>query len=162
MISLIAAMAANRAIGMGNALPWQLPEDLKRFKETTLGHPIVMGRKTFESIGRPLPKRRNIIVTRQDDYAPAGVEVARSLEEALRLAAMGVTSEVFVIGGADIYRQALPLADRLRLTLINHDVAGDAFFPEWNASEFREVSREERAEPFPFSFVVLERDKGTS
>ncbi len=155
MISLIAAMARNRCIGAANKLPWSLPEDLKHFRAVTSGHPVVMGRKTFESIGRVLPNRENVIVSRRFGLAVPGATVVGSLEEAL--GRFGAQQEIFVIGGAEIYRQALPQAGRLYLTLIGHDVEGDAFFPEWAASDFREVFREERHEPFDFAFVTLER-----
>lgn len=158
-VSLIAAVASNGAIGKDGALPWRLPEDLRRFKETTLGHAVVMGRKTFESIGKPLPGRRNIVVSRQPDYSSPGIEVATGVEEALRL--VSDDTEVFVIGGSEIYRQTLAFADRLHLTLVHHPVEGDAFFPEWSPAGFREISREERAEPFPFSFLLLERVAGS-
>src|SRR6478609_9051985 len=114
MVSLVVAAAQNNVIGKGNALPWDLPNDLKHFREVTAGHAIVMGRKTFESIGRPLPKRRNLVITRQEGYQPKGVEVFGSLEAAL--AAVPADEEVFVIGGGEIFKQALPGADRIYLT----------------------------------------------
>lgn len=142
-ISIIAAVAANGVIGSGNALPWQLPEDLKRFKALTLGHPVVMGRKTFESIGRPLPGRRNIIVSRNAVFSADGCETAASLDAALASCAE-TTDEVFVIGGAQIYAEAMPLADRLYLTEIRMDFPGDAHFPVFNRQDWREASREKR------------------
>ncbi len=139
-LSLIAAMAKGRVIGRDNTLPWQLPEDLKHFKTTTLGKPVIMGRKTWESLGRPLPGRRNIVISRNADYSPTGGELAPSLQAAIAMAAEA--DEIFVIGGADIYRQALPLAQRLYLTEIALDVAGDAHFPEFALADWSEISRE--------------------
>ena len=156
-LSAIVAMAANRCIGLGNALPWRLPADLKRFKQLTLGHTLVMGRRTYESIGRPLPGRTTVVVTRQSGYAPEGVRVAHSLEQALALAE---GDEVFIAGGADLYRQTLGTVDRLYLTRIERDYAGDTFFPEVDLSGWRLVSEEHHpatpSEP-PFSFLTYER-----
>ncbi len=140
ILTLVAAMAANRTIGINNTLPWHLPEDLKHFKASTLGKPVLMGRKTFDSIGRPLPGRRNIVITRQLDWRADGVEVAHSLEEALQLAE-GV-EEVCLIGGADLYRQAISFADRLKLTEIADAYEGDAHFPEVASALWREQARE--------------------
>ncbi|MEA2694283.1 MAG: dihydrofolate reductase, partial [Acidobacteriota bacterium] len=120
-------MAANRVIGDGNRLPWRLPEDLARFKRLTMGGTLILGRKTYESIGRPLPGRKTVVVSRQPGYAPEGVLVARSIEEALERAGEG---NVWIAGGAEIYRQALDKAERLYLTRIEAEVPGDAFFPE--------------------------------
>jgi len=156
VISLVAAIARNRVIGAGNRLPWHLPEDLKRFKRLTLGAPVVMGRRTHESVlahaGGPLPGRRNIVVTRQPGARFAGCEVAGSLEAALALA--GSVPEVFVIGGAELYAAALPRADRLYLTLVDAEYAGDAFFPEIDPADWRETAREPGA---GFAFVTYER-----
>lgn len=139
-VILIAAVARNLAIGLDNQLLWRLPGDLKRFKALTMGHPILMGRKTFESLGRPLPGRRNVVVSRNPNWQSAGAEVFASLEGALA-ACVGV-EKVFVIGGAEIYRQALPLTDVLDLTEVNDAPAGDVFFPERISGEWLEVSRE--------------------
>lgn len=139
-LTLVAAMAAKRVIGIDNRLPWHLPEDLKHFKAVTLGKPVIMGRKTWDSIGRPLPGRRNIVVTRQTDWRADGAEAAHSLEEALVLA--GAVEEVCLIGGAELYRQAIAGADCLRLTEIDGDYPGDAHFPEVSAELWREDSRE--------------------
>lgn len=155
-LALIAAMAKNRVIGRDNGLPWQLPEDLKRFRQITSGCPILMGRKTFESIGRVLPQRQNIVITRQQDLEIPGAQVVSSLEEAIQTAD-AAAREVFVIGGGEIYRQALGLADRLYVTWIDHKVDGDAYFPEWKDTEFVEVAREERSEPFRHYFLTLDR-----
>jgi len=157
-ISAIVAMSLNRVIGKNNQLPWKISEDLKRFKTITTGHPIVMGRKTFESIGRVLPHRENIIISRQMGYRVEGAQVVQSLEGALELC-KGKTDEVFIIGGAEIYRLALSQTDRLYLTLIHQEIEGDAFFPEFARSEFTEVSREDHQDPIPYSFLVLDRRK---
>ncbi|AVG16019.1 diacylglycerol kinase [Chromobacterium vaccinii] len=157
MLTLVAAMAANRTIGVDNQLPWRLPEDLKHFKATTLGKPVIMGRKTWDSIGRPLPGRRNIVVTRQADWRADGAEAAHSLEEALALA--GAVEEACLIGGADLYRQALALADRLCLTEIARDYDGDAHFPVFDPDDWREASREAAvsADGLPYAFVEYRR-----
>jgi dihydrofolate reductase len=155
-VAIVAAMASNRVIGNRGALPWHLPEDLKRFKELTTGHPVIMGRKTFESIlaalGKPLPNRRSIVVTRSADYASQGCEVATSLAGAIRIAS---AQAAIVIGGAEIYAQALPLADSMHLTEIDARFDGDAWFPEFDRSEWLETAREHRmsASGLGFSFV---------
>lgn len=133
-IVLVAAMANDRVIGIDNTLPWHLPEDLKHFKAVTLGKPVIMGRKTFDSIGRPLPGRLNIVITRQTDWQHDGVTVAHSLPDALARA--GDAPEVCIIGGANLYAQALPLADAMALTHIALDIAGDACFPAWDAQQW--------------------------
>ena len=133
-LTLVAAMAHGNVIGVDNTLPWHLPEDLKHFKAVTLGKPVIMGRHTFDSIGRPLPGRHNIVITRQQDWARDGVSVAHSLDDAWQQA--GAVDEVCVIGGAQLYAQALPLADSMRLTHIDLSVAGDACFPAWNADDW--------------------------
>jgi dihydrofolate reductase len=158
-VSLIAAMANNRAIGLGNALPWRLPADQRYFKAKTMGHTLIMGRRTFESIGeRALPGRKTIVVSGRPDYSRPGVEVAKSLDEALALAE---GDEVFVAGGEGIFREALPRADRLYLTHIERDFPGDTFFPELDESAWRLVERERHeatAEtPFAYAFEVWER-----
>lgn len=139
-LTLVAAMARNNVIGIDNTLPWHLPEDLKHFKAVTLGKPVIMGRKTFDSIGRPLPGRLNIVITRQLDWQHDGVSVAHSLQDALEMA--GAVEEVCVIGGANLYAQALPLADRMCLTHIDLDIAGDAHFPRWSAAEWQGTNGE--------------------
>ncbi len=159
LISIIAAMAENRVIGRNNALPWHLPEDLKRFKRLTLGHAVIMGRRNYESIARPLPGRRNIVVTRHPDYAAPGCVVVHSLDEAL--SAAGDDEEIFVIGGAELYAQFLPRAARLYLTLVHAEVDGDTLFPAFDWNEWRETARERHAadarHAYAYSFVVLER-----
>ena len=149
MITLIAALSKNRVIGVDGRLPWKLPEDLKFFKETTAGHPIIMGRKTFESIGRPLPRRTNIVLSRDRKWSASGVLIAPHLTLAWELAqgAEGA-SEVFVIGGAQIYKEAMPSADRLLLTEVDLEISGDAFFPLWDATQFeRQQSDSPRMDP---------------
>jgi dihydrofolate reductase len=158
-VSLVVALASNRAIGRDNRMPWRLPEDLKRFRRLTMGHAVIMGRKTFESIGSPLTGRDNIVITRSPEWYRSGCLVAHSLEAAL--AAVGKSSEAFVIGGAQIYALAMPLAQRLYMTEIERDFEGDAFFPELDRSRWREVSRERHAsggpEGFDYAFVEYER-----
>jgi dihydrofolate reductase len=158
-ISIIAALARNQAIGRRNQMPWRLPEDLKRFRRLTLGHAVVMGRRTFDSIGKPLPGRDNIVVTRSRDWNHPGCRTANSIEAAL--ASTPTSQEVFVIGGAEIYLLALPRAVRLYLTEIEHEFDGDTFFPEFDRSRWREVSRESRvlggAGGFGYDFVVYDR-----
>lgn len=158
-VSVIAALAKNRVIGIENRLPWRLPEDLAHFKALTLGHPILMGRKTFESLGRPLPGRTNVVITRNRDYRPDGCVVADSIPAALALCADA--DEVFFIGGAELYAQAIPLADRLYLTEVDIEAAGDAWFPDYDRRAFREVSREShtggKGDVLGFDFVVYER-----
>lgn len=148
MLSLIAAVADNRVIGMGNRIPWKFSEDLKRFKELTMGHTLIMGRKTFESIGRPLPGRRTIVVSRKGIKTPY-VDVASTLESAL-LGAQG-DSEAFICGGSEIYKQALGLVDRMYLTTIHGTFAGDAYFPEIDFSQWSLVSVEPvKTDNFPY------------
>ncbi|MFN3543850.1 MAG: dihydrofolate reductase [Thiobacillus sp.] len=158
-VSVIAALAKNRVIGIENRLPWRLPEDLAHFKALTLGHPVLMGRKTFESLGRPLPGRTNVVITRNRDYRPEGCLVADSIPAAIALC--GEADEVFFIGGAELYAQVIPLADRLYLTEVDVEAAGDAWFPEFDRSAFREVARAshtgERGDRLRFDFVVYAR-----
>ncbi len=141
ILSMIVAHADNRIIGKDNDMPWHLPADLAYFKKTTLGKPVIMGRKTFESIGRPLPGRQNIVISRDADYLAAGVDVAGSVEQALQLA--GEVAEVMVIGGGAIYAHCLPFADRLYITHINAKIEGDTQFPEYDTvKEWQQVSCE--------------------
>lgn len=145
-LSLIVAAANNNVIGRNNELPWHLPQDLKYFKSVTLGKPVIMGRKTFESIGKPLPGRTNIVITRQPDWKFSGVLVAQSVEEAIEIAGQfraeqnQVSDEVMVIGGAEIYRHALPMADRVYLTRIEKNIEGDAHFPALSAEQWEKTS----------------------
>ena len=159
IISIIAAVARNRVIGIHNRLPWRLPADLKYFRRTTLGHAVIMGRKNYESIGRPLPQRLNIVLSSDPGYRAPGCQVAHSLAAAL--AAAGDDPEVFIVGGAQVYAQAMPLAARMYLTLIDAEFAGDAWFPEYDEREWREIARTghvpEPDNPYRFSFLTLQR-----
>jgi len=158
LLNLIVAVAHNNVIGMAGKMPWHLPAELAYFKRITMGHPIVMGRKTFDSIGRPLPGRRNIVVTANQAWRHEGVEVAGSIETAL---SMIEDSSAFVIGGATLYAAALPVAERVYLTAIDATVEGDTFFPELAPEKWREVSRERREQDeknaYDVDFVVFER-----
>lgn len=164
-VSLIVAMSQNRVIGRQNQMPWHLPDELKYFKRVTMGKPVVMGRNTFESIGKPLPGRPNIIVTRNPDYDADGISIVASVEESLELAEQlterDANAEVMVIGGAQIFAVTLPLADRLYLTEVHAVVDGDVFFPEFSPIDWRLVSREDHAadgaNPYAYSVLVLER-----
>ena len=156
MIKIIVAVSRNRIIGDSNKLIWSLPSDLKRFKEITTGHPIVMGRKTYQSIGRPLPNRRNIIITRDEDFKSEGCEIVNSIEEALLL----TNSDCFIIGGGEIYKQSLHLAHQIYLTQIDEDFEGDTTFPELDKSWY--VSKQENflsdeKNPHNYSFIFYER-----
>jgi dihydrofolate reductase len=155
-LSVIAALARNRVIGRDNDLPWHLPEDLKRFRTLTMGHHIVMGRKTYESLGRLLPGRTTVIVTRNPDYNVPGAIVVHSLAAAV--AACGDDPEIFLIGGAELYQQSLALAGRLYLTEIDAEFEGDAWFPQFSAADWQETARESHvsAEGLPFSYVTYE------
>jgi dihydrofolate reductase len=160
-ITLVVAVAENRCIGRDGDLPWHISTDLKRFKSVTMGHPMVMGRKTFQSIGRVLPGRPNIVVTRDRDFHADGVEVAHSLAAALDAARAHGTGAVMVIGGAEIFEQALPLAERLDICHVHADVPGDTFFPEIDPAHWWETSRAYHDPEKPggpaFSFVVYDR-----
>lgn len=156
-VFLVAAVAANRVIGVRGRLPWRLPEDLKHFKRLTLGHPVIMGRRTWESIGKPLPQRENIVLTRQPGFEAPGASVASSFSAALALCAGEKVA--FVIGGGDLYREALPFADGLVLTEIHCDYAGDTRFPEFDQRAWKETQREPQvaADGTKFDFVLYER-----
>ena len=158
-VSIIVAADERGGIGLGGDLPWRLPEDLKRFKSLTLGKPIVMGRKTWQSIGRPLPGRRNIVVTRQQAFEAPGCTVVASLGEALRVA--GEVPEVCVIGGAGVYREALALAQTIHLTRVHAVVAADTFFPELDSREWLETAREKHLadarHSSDYSFITMQR-----
>ena len=159
MISIIVAVAKNGVIGDKNTLLWHLREDMIHFRTTTSGHPVVMGRKTYDSIGRPLPKRTNVVITRDTNLAIEGCTVVHSLDEAVAM--FDKSEEVFIIGGAQIYAQALAVADRIYLTVIDKEYEGDTSFPEIDYSAWKEISREEyvRGEEFehPFAFITLEK-----
>ncbi len=156
-ISVIAAIANNRVIGLNNALPWHLPEDLKRFRALTMGHHIIMGRKTYESLGRLLPGRTTVIVTRQPGYRVDGAKIAGSLQAAVSIC--GDDDEVFIIGGAEIYRESLDLADKMYLTEIDAEFHGDAWFPQFEMDDWHECNRlrQSSADGLPYSFVDYER-----
>lgn len=156
MVSVIVAVASNGAIGCANKLLWHISEDLRRFKAITSGHPVVMGRKTFESIGKPLPGRTNVVITRNGNYSAPGVSTAGSLEEAIGM--FPESEEVFIIGGAEIYSQAMPIADKFYLTVVERDYEGDTFFPQWDKTEWRETFRQEypRGEKFEYPFVFTD------
>jgi dihydrofolate reductase len=175
-LSIIVAMAHNNVIGGGNTLLWKLPADFQHFKKLTMGHPIIMGRKTYCSIGRPLPGRTNIIVTRQVDFSAPGCSVTHSLEEALAVATKShqvirpdarsndrakSSDEVFCIGGGELYKQALPLAKNLYITKVDATFEGDTYFPEIKVEEWHEISREnhtsDEQNPYPYSFILLKR-----
>lgn len=160
LLSMIAAMDKNRVIGIGNRLPWHLPEDLQRFKALTLGKPVVMGRSTYESIGRPLPSRRNMILSRNKNFQVQGCESYRSLDAAI--AASSGYPEILIIGGDSVYRQALPRAQRLYLTLIDAEFDGDAWFPEYTLAEWRLIDEDKRPAgavfKYPYRFVTLVRN----
>lgn len=151
-VTLIAAVGSNGVIGSDNDMPWHLPEDFAFFKRTTMGHAMVMGRKTFDSIGRALPGRRTIVITRQADWKHPDVETVHSLDDALGLA--GPVGEVFVAGGGEIYAQAMPFAHRLLITEVDQEPAGDVRFPEIDPSQWHETAREERE---GFTWVTYER-----
>jgi len=160
-ISLIAAVAENRVIGRAGTMPWRLSGDLKHFKAVTMGKPVIMGRRTFQTLGRPLPGRTNIVITRDENFSAEGVTVTHSLDDALQAAEREGTAEAMVIGGGEVYALALGRADRLYLTEVHAAPQGDAFFPEWTPGEWKEVSRDDRpaegSDGPAHSFVVLER-----
>lgn len=160
MISLIWAMDENRVIGSYNKLPWHLPEDLKFFKRVTMGHPIVMGRKTHESIGKPLPGRENVIITRDRQYRSEGCTVLYSIDELLDFASK-TDNEVFVIGGAEIFKEIISHADRLYLTMIHHQFEGDTFFPTFHIDEWelesREMGEKNEKNPYEYEFLIYKR-----
>ena len=165
IVSLVVAMTKNRVIGRNNEIPWRLTDDLKFFKRITMGKPILMGRNTYESIGKPLPGRPNIIITRNPDYEVEGAHVVNTVEEAFALATQLTSpdedAEIAVIGGAQIFQKVLPVADRIYLTLLNTEMEGDVFFPEFPRQDWQEVARENwpatDANPYTWSITVLER-----
>ena len=161
MLTIIAAVANNNALGKNNDLIWHLPADLKRFKKITLGHHIIMGRKTFESLGKPLPNRTTIIITRNTDYKVEGCIVVHDLTAAIEAA--GEDENPFILGGAEIYKQAMPIADVLDLTLVHESFDADAFFPEINMSVWKEVNREDHVadekNKYDYSFVQYKKSE---
>ncbi len=163
-VALVAAIAANRVIGAGNRLPWRLADDLRRFRALTVGHTVIMGRKTWESLPRALPERQNIVVTRQRDYAAAGAELAPSFAAAL--ACVRLPEPAFCIGGGELYAAALPYATTLHLTEIGRDFDGDARFPSFDGRDWRETAREDRSpdgpDGFAYAYVTYERATATA
>lgn len=167
-IALIVARTRNGVIGRNNTMPWHLPEDLRYFKRVTLGKPVIMGRNTWESLGKPLPGRDNIVVTRNADFHAHGATAVNDLETALLLADSLATArgadEIMIIGGAQVYCEALPFVQRAYVTEIDADIDGDTFFPEMHANEWHETARESHASceknPYPYCFVTLERNPG--
>lgn len=163
IISLIVAMDEKRGIGLDGHLPWHLPADLKRFKSLTMSHHLIMGRKTYESIGNPLPGRTMIIVTRNPNYQPDGCMVARSLDTAIEFARMGMDNEAFIIGGGDLFEQSIDLADRIYLSLIHASLTADVFFPEIDDKKWQVVKSElvpaDEKNLYDFTFKILERTK---
>lgn len=162
MISLVVAVDKNYVIGKDNKLIWHLPADLKFFKQVTMGHHMIMGRKTFDSIGKPLPGRTSVVITRNKDAKfPEGVLVASSLDEAIKLC--GPDPEICIIGGAQIFNESMKIADRIYLTLIHEEFDGDVFFPKPDPSEWKQVKREDHEadekNPYPYSFCLLEKIK---
>lgn len=159
-ISIAVAIGENQAIGKNNQLLWHMPADLKFFKQTTSGHTVIMGRKTFDSVGKPLPNRRNIVITRDASLKIEGVEVVNSLDEALKIT-QTEEKPVFIVGGAEIYRQALPKTDRLYLTTIHHNFDADTFFPDFERNEWTVISSEphkaDEKNKYDYTFEVLER-----
>ena len=156
----MAAIAANNALGKDNQLIWHLPADLKRFKKTTLNHAVIMGRKTYESLGKPLPNRSNILITRDKNYKAEGCVVVNSLKEALK-AASEIDENPFILGGAEIYTQAMPFADKLDITFVHHQFEADVFFPEIDKTIWKETWREnykaDENNKYDYSFVTFER-----
>ena len=159
MLILIAAVAQNNVIGKDNELVWHLPADMRFFKNTTMGHTLIMGRKTFESFGKPLPGRKSIVITRQKNWQYEGVKVVHSLDEAIKAAPQG--EEVFIVGGAEIYRLALPLCKKMYLTIVHHEFEGDTFFPPVDFTQWKLISEEkhptDEKHAFAFSIRTYER-----
>ena len=162
MISLVAAMSKNRVIGVNNALPWHIPEELQHFKQLTMGKPMIMGRKTFDSIGKPLPNRTSVVITRNTDLTIEGCVMVNSLEDAILEAQKIETTEAFIIGGAAIYELAIDLVNTMYVTEIHHPFEGDAFFPSINKDTWKEVAREkhfkDEKHAYDFDFVTYERN----
>lgn len=160
MVTIMAAIAANNALGKDNQLIWHLPADLKRFKKTTLNHAVIVGRKTYESLGKPLPNRTNIIITRDKNYQVEGCVIVNSLKAALK-AALKVDKNPYILGGAEIYKQAMPFADKLDITFVHHQFEADVFFPEIDKNIWKETWREDfkayENNKYDYSFVTFER-----
>lgn len=158
IINLIAAVSDNLVIGKDGQIPWKVPGDLKRFKKITMGFPIVMGRKTFESIGKPLPGRENIVLTKKKDCHIEGVRVCHSVKDVFPMCSFLMASQIFIIGGEKIYEAFLPFADKLHLTLVHRNYEGDAFFPYFDDSDFKEIERIKGEGEPEHSYVTLERN----
>ncbi|WP_314244102.1 dihydrofolate reductase [Empedobacter tilapiae] len=160
MINIVVAKASNNVIGAKNDLIWHLPNDLKHFKSLTSGHPIIMGRKTFESLGRPLPNRINIVVTRDQNWNAEGIEIASSLSKAI-VAVKKIDDDIYIIGGGNIYKQAMEFTDVLYITEVHHEFDGDTYFPEIDSDEWEEVEREDfkkdEKHPYAYSFVTYKK-----
>ncbi|HMG69072.1 MAG TPA: dihydrofolate reductase [Chitinophagaceae bacterium] len=165
-ISFIAAVSENNVIGKDNKLPWCLPTDMKYFKNVTWGLPVIMGRKSFESLGKPLKGRKNIVITRNKEWVADGVETARSIDQAITLASQSDAKELFIIGGAEIFQAALPSADRIYLTLVHGNFEGDAFFPEFKKEDWSLISNRDcgpdEMNSYPLSFQVWEKKHADS
>lgn len=165
MVSIIAAMGKDRGLGFGNKLPWSLPDDMKRFRDLTQGHVVIMGRKTYESIGKVLPDRKNIIVTRNPDYKVPGGTVVGSMKEALQEARSegGADQEIFVVGGGEIYKLAMPYVDKMYLTFVDAEIPADTYFPEFDEGNWRVIDTTPHAtddrHAFAFTFKTYERKK---
>lgn len=155
LINIIVAIGENRAIGKNNRLLWHIPEDLQRFKKLTSGHPVIMGRKTFESIGRPLPNRTNIVVTHDKNFTAEGIIITHSLKEAIEKAKEYDQSEIFIIGGGNIYEQAIPLADKLYLTIVHKKVEADTFFPDYSAFTKKISQKQGESNGYKYTFFTL-------
>ena len=160
MINIVVSKASNNVIGAKNDLIWHLPNDLKHFKNITSGHPIIMGRKTFESLGRPLPNRTNIVVTRDQNWSAENIEIETSLSKAIE-AAQKIDQDIYIIGGGNIYKQAMEFADVLYITEVHHEFDGDTYYPEIDSDEWEEVEREDfkkdEKHPYAYSFVTYKR-----
>jgi dihydrofolate reductase len=155
-ISLIAAMASNRVIGQQGSIPWHIPGEQKLFKQITLGHTVIMGRKTYESIGKPFPERFNIVVTRQKNYQAPGCSIAQSLDDALDKCPES-EDEVFICGGGQLYAESISISNRLYLSIINKEIPGDTYFPEFSADHFQEIHSETIEAAIPYSYTIFER-----
>lgn len=163
IVSLIAAVAENRVIGRNNELIWRLPNDMRFFKSTTSGHYVVLGRKTFDSFGKPLPNRTHVVITRNETFHYPGVLRASGIDEALEICRNGGETEVFVLGGGEIYQQSMKHADKLYITEVKASFDGDTYFPEFDKSDWREINREphfkDEKHAYDYSFVIYERTK---
>lgn len=154
-IIIIAAMSSNKVIGANNDIPWHIPEELKQFKERTIGSSVIMGRKTFESIGFPLPERKNIILTKSTSYTQPKCNTAHSIREALALCSN--EEKVFILGGAEVFKQTIPLAHTIYLTILDRSVEGDTYFPDFSHKEFKEIKREEYLKSEPYTIITYRR-----